>query len=184
MSLFRQIGAIGHSIEARQENDYYATHPIAAELLIHVEQLNNVWECACGEGHLSRVFDSHGILGKSSDLIDRGYGDVLDFFTCTDKWNGDIVTNPPYKYAQQFVEHALKLTNRKVCMFLRLQFLEGKKRKYLFQNTPLKCVYVSSSRINCAKNGLFDKYTDSATAYAWFVWDITYTGKPYIEWIN
>ena len=53
-------------------------------------------------------------------------------------------------------------------MFLKVQFLEGKARRKLFEKYPPKCVYVSSSRILCAKNAMFDeKRADgSAVAYA------------------
>lgn len=101
-------------------------------------------------------------------------------------FKGDIITNPPYKYALEFVEKALEVVEpgRKVAMFLKLQFLEGKKRKPFFLNNPPKVVYVSSSRILCAKNGKFDEYTSSAVAYAWFVWKKGFSGDPVIKWIN
>ena len=73
---------------------------------------------------------------------------------------------------------------QKVAMFMRLQFLEGKKRKALFEKYPPKVVYVARGRIKCAKNGNFDKYPHSAIAYAWFVWEKGYTGKTIIDWIN
>lgn len=78
---FINIGASNHSKYERQAEDYYATDPLAAKLLLEVEpQLNNIWECACGEGHLAKVFDSYGKLGKATDLINRGYGSVEDFY--------------------------------------------------------------------------------------------------------
>ena len=43
---------------------------------------------------------------------------------------------------------------------------------------------VSSSRLNCAMNGEFEKYPSSAVAYAWFVWEKGYRGNPVIKWIN
>jgi hypothetical protein len=42
-------------------------------------------------------------------------------------------------------------------MFLKLQFLEGKARRTLFDTKQLKTVYVSTKRILCAKNGKFDE---------------------------
>ena len=56
-------------------------------------------------------------------------------------------------------------------MFLKVQVLEGKERKQLFLDYPPKTVYVSSSRLNCARNGDFDTYPRSAMAYAWYVWE-------------
>lgn len=83
---------------------------------------------------------------RSTDLIDRGYGQGgVDFLQTDEMWDGDIITNPPYKYAKEFVEHAMNVIpdGRKVFMFLKLQFLEGKARGELFKKYPPKCVYVS-----------------------------------------
>lgn len=101
---------------------------------------------------------------------------------------GDIITNPPYGIALEFIQHALGLVKdgAKVAMFMRLLFLEGK-QKYdmLFKPNPPKSVYVCSKRALCAKNGDFGKYeSGSFTAYAWFVWQKGYKGKPMLDWIN
>ena len=105
----------------------------------------------------------------------------MDFLKSEEKWDGDIITNPPYKFAQEFIEHALDIipTGRKVYMFLKLQFLEGKSRRELFRKYPPKTVFVSSSRILCAKNGDFDGMRasgGSAVAYAWYEFEKGYTG--------
>ncbi len=187
-AIFVTLGASNHTIGERQKHDYYATEPKAVELLLEVEKFNkNIWECACGEGHISKVLERHGYQVRSTDLIDHGYGKSgIDFLKQTEFFNGDIITNPPYKYAQQFVQKALELIpeGNKVAMFLKLQFLEGKARKKFFLENPPKVVYVSSSRLKCAKNGEFDKYPSSAVAYAWFVWIKGFKGDPIIKWIN
>ena len=155
---------------------------------IELELFENILEPSCGEGHLSEAFIKNGIQVTSSDLIDRGYGIQKDFFEYNN-WDGDIVTNPPYKYAQQFVEHALNIIpeGRKVAMFLKIQFLEGKKRKTLFENNPPRTVYVSSSRLLCAKNAEFEKMIKgggSAVAYGWFVWKKGHKGETTLKWFN
>ena len=163
----------------------------AAELLCGIFRFSPyIWECACGEGHLSEVFEKHGYLVKSTDLIDRGYGEGgVDFLQCNEPFPGDIVTNPPYKYAQQFVEKALSLVKEgnHVAMFLKLTFMEGRKRKELFTKSPPKVIYVSSSRLLCAKNGEFQKMIDgggSAVAYGWYIWEKGFTGNTTIKWFN
>jgi hypothetical protein len=113
----------------------------------------------------------------------------IDFLTYNQPWNGDILTNPPYKYAKEFIEHAMTLIpdGCRVFMFLKVQFLEGKARKELFKKYPPKCVYVSSSRILCAKNALFDEMRaggGSAVAYAWYEFEKGYTGESKLKWIN
>lgn len=71
----------------------------------------------------------------------------------------------------------------KVAMFLKLLFLEGKERKQFFLTYPPKVVYVSSSRLKCAINGVFDA-RNSAVAYGWFVWEKGWRGDTIIKWIN
>ena len=174
----------------REDNDYYATDPKAIELLLHEERFaHDVWECACGEGHLAKVLTAHGYRVVPTDLIDRGFGrGGIDFLKWETPFPGDIITNPPYKYAQEFVEHALELIHpgNKVAMFLKIQFLEGKARRKLFDAAPPRTIYISTSRLRCAKNGEFDKYRSTAPCccYAWFIWEKGYTGAPEIKWFN
>lgn len=110
------------------------------------------------------------------------YGGV-DFLKQTEIFDGDIITNPPYRYAQEFIEHALEIVpyGRKVCMFLKVQFLEGKKRRLLYDTVPPKRVWVSTSRIQCSKNGVFK---GSMAAYAWYVWEKGYKGETTLKWFN
>lgn len=188
--VFTTLGSSNHVPEEREAFDYYATDPKAVEMLLELEQFAPViWEPACGEGHISKVLQAHGYEVISTDIVYRGFGDPepLDFLTETlDGFEGDIITNPPYKYALEFVEQALNSVQpgRKVAMFLKLQFLEGKSRKQFFLHNPPKVVYVSSSRLICAMNGEFSKYPSSAVAYAWFVWEKGFQGDPIIKWIN
>lgn len=196
-SIFVCNGASNHTEEERQTDDYYATEPKAVELLLEQEKFSlYIWECACGAGHMSEVLKKHGYKVRSSDIVYRGYDgtEILDFFAVTGEQvensiPKDIVTNPPYKYAKEFVEHALDISpyGTKVAMFLKLTFLESKKRKELFEKYPLKTLYVSSSRLQCAKNGDFQKYSKgvgTAVAYGWFVWEKGFLGDPIIKWIN
>ena len=74
------LGARNYARESRESNDYYATDPKAARLLMGVETFSPmVWECACGEGHLAKEFVAAGYHVYASDLIDRGYGSQRDF---------------------------------------------------------------------------------------------------------
>jgi hypothetical protein len=183
------LGARNYAQNEREENDYYATEPKALELLLELETFApNVWECACGEGHLSEVLMNQGYNVISSDLIDRGYGYAgVDFLETTKPFDGDIITNPPYKFAKEFVEHALEIVTEghKVVMFLKVQFLEGKARRKMFEKYPPKKIYVSSGRLVCALNGDFEKSAKSnAVSYAWFIWEKGFTGDTIVRWFN
>jgi hypothetical protein len=188
-SAFVTNGASNHSATEREVNDFYATDPKALELLLDIEEFDPyVWECACGEGHLSEVLKKRGYIVKSTDLIDRGYGEGgVDFLQTHEIHNGDIITNPPYKCGQQFVEHALELIpeGNRVVMFLKLTFLESQNRRELFKRYPPEYIYVSSSRLYCALGGDFDGFKNSsAVAYGWFIWRKGFTGEPRVRWFN
>lgn len=95
-STYTTLGASSHSEHERESHDYYATEPVCAAELMQVANVYNVWECACGEGHLAKVFDVCGVLSKATDLIDRGYGQGgVDFMRSSEQHDGWIVTNPP-----------------------------------------------------------------------------------------
>ena len=175
VSVFKTLSASNHCGMDRAEHDYYATDPVAAEWLLKIEPelADTIWECACGENSISEVFRRNGKSVRCSDLVVRQEGiEQLDFLLCTEPMHGaDIVTNPPFKYAEEFVEKALSLVDdgRYVCMFLKLIFLEGKSRRSLFEKHPPVRVRVSSSRIRCVPNGDFSSKESSAGCYAWFV---------------
>lgn len=144
----------------RERDDFYSSSPLAMEELLKVEKFNHkVWENACGNGNLVMVLRKYGYDVKATDLIDRGCGvGGVNFLFCNKKWDGDIITNPPYKYALEFVKHSLELINigNKVAMLFKITFLEGKRRfKELFIDNPPKRIYVFTNRIECAKNNVF-----------------------------
>src|SRR5690348_10540948 len=110
--------------------DFYPTPEIATVKLLEIETFQGeIWEPACGDGAISRVLERYGYLVKSTDLIDRGYGEGgLDFLRSQYRTR-NIVTNPPFKFANKFIHHALTHATAKVVMLLRLNFLESKSRK-------------------------------------------------------
>lgn len=191
-SVWKTLGASNHTEKERESLDFYATDSIAIDKLLTVERPNiSIWEICAGNGHLAQRLKDYGYAVTTSDIVQRDYplDFVEDFFTHTEKFNGDILTNPAYNKAKEFVLHALDLINdgHKVYMFLKLTFLEGKSRyKELFSKYPPKVIYVFSERVLCAKNADFEGMKaggGSAVAYAWFVWQKGWKGKPTIEWI-
>lgn len=193
-STFIGLQASNHSEKDREKDDYYATNPSALKIFLKklkedgIELDKNIHENACGGGHLSEVLKSEGYEVFSTDLIDRGYkgmNSTFDVLKQKIEWSGDILTNPPYKYAEDFLKRSMDSISdgNKVIMFLKIQFLEGKKRKELFKKYPPKYVYVNSARQLCAMNGEFEKYTATALCYCWFVWEKGFSGDPVIKWI-
>lgn len=190
--VYTTLGASNHSKLDRVEYDYYATSPIATRMLLEKEKFSpNIWECASGGDHIVKVLKEAGYNVWATDIVDRtGHTEILDFLTSDVKFDGDIITNPPYSMAQTFVEKALDSVTdgHKVAMYLRLLFLEGKKRQKLYRQRNLKTVYVAAARMGCGADGKFydqeHEYEAGSVAFAWFVWEKGYEGDPVIKWFN
>lgn len=190
--IFVTLGASNHTEKEREENDFYATSPEAINALLTKEELSKeIWEPCCGQGHLSKRLKEFGYNVYSSDIIDRGYCDeILDFLTFNGVVDKDIVTNPPYQKGLDIVLKALDSVSdgHKVCMFLKITFLEGQTRySNLYSKYPPARIHVFSKRVLCAKNGDFKKMKDgggSAIAYAWYVWEKGYIGETKLDWIS
>ena len=172
----------------REENDFYATDPSAVQPLMDFLGWNGlckfIWENSCGEGHLSKPLVEAGHIVLSTDLIDRGYGQSgVDFLQETpydDFAFEAVVMNPPYKFAQQFIEKSLRVAPI-VCAFLRLAFLESRKRAKFFDENPPKYVCVFRDRVPCSKNAEFSPKESSTVCYAWFIWERGYKGDPVVK---
>lgn len=191
-SVFVTLGASNHTDKEREPNDFYATDPIAIDkLVVSIGFIQSVvWECACGTGCLSERLKQYCRGVVSTDVIDRGYGQVQDFLLAKEIPEGCscIITNPPYKLATEFILHALSLLpdGGRCIMFLKTTFLEGEKRhRILFSKYPPQRILQFSKRVLCAKNAEFQKMckVGSAISYAWFVWEKGYKGETTITWI-
>ncbi len=131
---------------ARKAADFYPTPPDVTVALLDFLKLPvplNIWEPACGDGAMASVLSAAGHNVAATDLrTDSGYGKGgIDFTTmsveddldllCTD-W---IITNPPFKFAEQFIQKSLEITPN-VAMLLKSQFWHARRRESLFRAAP------------------------------------------------
>ena len=182
------------------DHDLYCTHPESIQLFLNKCKERNfilpekIYEPCCGLGSISNELIKAGHDVLSTDLIDRGYGEGnIDFLKLTKEtlrpeWKDYlkcIVTNPPYKYAQECVEKAIELLDDDgICiMFLKTTFLESKSRIELFKKHKLRYIWQYVDRQGCGKNTTIFK-NGGAAAYAMFIWDKSYNGLPELDWIE
>lgn len=174
---------VGHGSKSdRSDDDFYATpeHAIR-EMINRITFEGDIWEPSCGDGAISKILKEKGYNVYSTDLVDRGYGDAhFDFMKSLEPCE-NIVTNPPFNISTKYTLHALRLASKKVVMFNKLSFLEGKERRdKLFSQNYLKSVYVFGERVSFTKVGA---KAGGMLAFAWYEFDKSYQGKPSIEWI-
>lgn len=191
----------GNSATARAENDFYATDPKAVVDLLRCFGRDNVTinlskclEPCVGTGNIPFNIKDIKIDWTCLDIVDRGYPNTIvqDYLT----WNTQnkysfIITNPPYSLASEFVEKSIQLLDNHgmCCMFLKLQFLEGVKRKELFEKYPPRYIYVFRNRMATWKNGfeknpITGKKWAETICFAWFVWIKGNMNEPIIRWID
>lgn len=187
---------VGGSVNyERVEHDFYATDPHSVRDLLDIADIQgeHFYEPCVGQGHIADVIKEYFPESEVlvSDLIDRGYKETIvrDFINGDFDANTDwVITNPPYKYAREFINKSLQIANKGVAMFLKIQFLEGVARKEWFKRNPPKYVYVFSKRQDPWRNGerlnpKTGKKWGSTMCFAWFVWEKSYRGDTVIKWI-
>ena len=172
---YSTLGASNHTDRERADSDFYSTDPLAIQLLHDYDLLDdsNYWECACGNGNLSKKLIELGYnVPKNTDLYDRGYGEPnVNFLFENEVFDGNILTNPPFNLLTEFILKGLELAENKLYIFGRIQTIESVSRweKIFKNNKPLWiCPFVK--RIGCYPND--DRsYKNRAVCYAWFIWD-------------
>jgi hypothetical protein len=165
--------------------DFFPTPRWATFALIENEKFKgDIWECACGDGTMSRVLEETAQPVYSSDLYQRGYGEAGCDFLKPARSATNIVTNPPYNCAEGFVASGVKHAGKKFALRLRLAFLEGANRaNTIFAKIPPSRVWVFSERITFYPSGVEPKGSGT-TAYAWFVWDKDAPGSTELKWLK
>lgn len=166
---------LGRAPLADRKDDLYETPEEATRALLRCEPLlGRVWEPACGRGAISRVLEESGVCGVSTDLVDRGFGQGGVDFLMEHKPppNVDtIVTNPPFKLADEFVRHGLRLVPT-VIMLLRWAYAEGAGRSDIIDN-HLARVWLGKERLPFMHRDGYEgpKNSNSGAPFAWFVFE-------------
>ena len=188
----------GNPENGRVENDYYATNPKAVEMLLtnYTFDAATILEPCVGGGHIANAinnFFANQRVITGLDLVDRGYPNTIvqNFLTWeTDRKFEGIITNPPFSLAQEFIEKGMELLtdDGQMAMFLKIQFLEGAKRKKFFEKYPPKYIYVFRNRMATWNNGNeVDPNTGKRWAttmcHAWFIWEKGSKTEPIIRWL-
>ena len=192
MMKYQSYAVTAQRIEPQDSPDDFPTPPWATRALIeHVldskRDLKSMscLEPACGAGHMSKVLKEYFREVRSADAFHYGYGPVRDFLTYPYEMNAVdwVITNPPFRLAEEFVLRALTVARRGVAILARTVFLESVGRyETIFRNTPPANFAQFVERVPMVK-GCLDIKATTATGYAWFVWDRNAFTGPRLVWI-
>ena len=149
-------------------------------------------EPACGRGYMARALAEYFGTVKSSDAFDYGFGPVRNFLALPGLLAGGneersfdwVITNPPFRLAEEFVLRGLEIAKRGVAMLTRTVFLESCGRyERLFHKLPPTKVAQFVERVPMVK-GRLDPKASTATGYAWLVWEKEDAGNtPQLMWV-
>lgn len=180
--------------EPHDSLDDFPTQPWATRALCrhvigdHYLHMQTVWEPACNRGHMALPLAESFEKVLASDIFPYGYGIQGDFLIPgIVPWDDDlsvdwIITNPPFRLAEQFIARALDIATVGVAMIVRTSFLEGIGRyENLFSKNPPSIVAQFSERVPMVK-GRLTATGSTATSYCWLVWKIGATGTKLV-WI-
>lgn len=142
-------------------------------------------EPACGAGHMARVLKEYFREVQLYDAFDYNYGKIRDFLTYPYEPNAVdwVITNPPFRLAEDFVLRALSVARIGVAILARTVFLESVGRyENIFSKSPPTIFAQFVERVPMVK-GRLDQRATTATGYAWFVWNKKANGGPRLVWI-
>ena len=152
--------------------DFYPTPPWCYENLdIDWSQFTSAHEPCRGDSRIYTFLQEKGIDTTWSEITEG-----KDFFEHKDSVDL-IFTNPPFKIAQEFIDHAFSLAPT-VVMLLRINFLGSIKRQAWWKDNPPTAMYVLSKRPSFTGDG-----TD-ATEYCWVCWDSTNRIPSGFHWVD
>ena len=163
-------GIVVYVSDQRRPEDLYSTDPVAVRALLKVETFEGlIWEPACGKGAISELLKSEGMEVISSDLFDWGYGKTGIDFLGTNRVVPNIITNPPYKIANQFIEKSYQSASHKIALLLQLTYLQGVARHRLWKRMRPNRIWVFVKRLGfwIPSAGKIRR----GIPYAWFIWD-------------
>lgn len=172
-------------------DNFYPTPPEATRALLSVEAFDDdVWEPACGEGHIGRVLSAAGCHVVATDLNDRGYGvSGVDFLKERTPRAKHIVTNPPYGsgLADDFMLKAIALTANtggKVAMLLNLASLAHPVRTRQWRLYPPARIYAIDSVVCWSDPDREPPRHFTEHRYCWAVWEPGHVGPSSFWWLS
>jgi hypothetical protein len=171
---------------ARVDSDWYVEPAWCVDKLIaNVGFVGTIHDPCCGGGNIIKRFNIHGFNATATDIVSRGFGDIKDFFE-DETIRDNMVFNPPYKIAEQFILRALDRTkvNGVVAAIVNIKFLASQgRRDRLFKPHPPLEVLICSQRPSMPPGGGVVEAKGGTADYCWVVWRPGRQGPSIIRWL-
>ena len=168
-------------------------------------EAQSVWEPACNRGYMAKPLAEYAGDVFATDVHSYGWSgqqDVADFTLQTARplftpdW---VITNPPFRLAEAFIQTGMQIARRGVAVFVRTSFVEGVGRyqtlfrhvnealfmpfaeRVVLWNGVLLDPDVPITRWNAKRKEFVTEKPTSATSYCWLVFDKAHRGRGYVD---
>jgi hypothetical protein len=147
------------------------------------------WEPTCNRGYMARpLMEYFGDEVYATDIFDYGWQrmnareDFLFFGVRPPEPVDWVITNPPFRLAEEFIRKARDVARIGCAILVRTSFLEGVDRyRNIYSTCPPTVIAQFVERLPMVK-GRCDPEASTATSYAWLVWVHGQAPQPF-RWI-
>lgn len=160
----------GNSSYGRRESDFYPTPPEATAALMKFLELPEsarIWEPACGEGNMVKTMKAFGYEVIGTDI--QSGDDFLTISAIDCDW---IITNPPFRLAEQFIRRCAE-HGKPFALLLKSQFWNAARRYKLFKEITPQMILPLTWRPDFTGKG------QAMMDMSWCIWELAPKGTTY-----
>src|SRR5208337_3210851 len=176
----------------RDPLDYYVEPFFCSERLFQEIKFSGpLYDPACGSGRIVKAARAAGYQCVGSDIVRRSEfcWFEADFLmrpigaACP----GTIVSNPPFKHAQAFVERALEVATHEIAMLLPANWRTGDRRSRWLEQTPLRLILDITPRPSMPPGAVIEAGEDPGGGredFCWMIWSKSHIGPYTGGWLR
>jgi hypothetical protein len=180
----RSQASQGHAHLCAAPQDFYVEPEWCDDALFKAESFTGpIHDPACGIGRIVESAIKAGYIASGSDIVKRSVTRDFEFDYLNDTeplHYPNIVANPPYRKAREFIERALR-ESRKCAFLLQYGFIFGADRSKWLRDSPLKRVWIVTPRPSMPPGELIltgGKPGGGRVDYVWAIWERGFNASP------
>jgi hypothetical protein len=177
----------------RDPDDYYVEPGWCSARLFQQEQFHGtILDPACGSGRIVNNARLAGYKAFGTDLKIRSQFcmQAIDFMAPTPRpksYSQNIVCNPPFGIAEDFVRLALERYQSKMAMLLPLDWIAGDERTRWLEHSELRRVLILTPRPSMPPGLLIEQGFEASRGkanFAFYVFEKGFHGRADLDWLR
>lgn len=142
----------------------------------------------CGRGGLAKHLPKvkrlwQQDIAEYGNFVADAYGNFLTIKSLN-YYPTLVLMNPPFRYAQQFIQQAMRLSKRWVISLAEERFLSGSKQLKLLEQYRPRFVWSLNRRLRFATLPPVNYLYGFHYGHCWLVFDKQYDGPTTLDWLK